>query len=66
MGRFGSRVTVLEREPRLVAREDPDVSEALRQVFADEGIEVLVGASVSRVEGREPRRPPHPVMLIKR
>ena len=56
MRRFGSRVTVLEREPRLVAREDPDVSEALRQVFADEGIEVLVGASVSRVEGRSGER----------
>jgi pyruvate/2-oxoglutarate dehydrogenase complex dihydrolipoamide dehydrogenase (E3) component len=52
MRRLGSRVTVLERESRLISREDPDVSEALRQAFADEGIDVLVGSSVVRVEGR--------------
>ncbi len=56
MRRFGSRVTVLERESRLLEGEDPDVSEALQQLLADEGIEVVVGASVVRVEGRSGER----------
>jgi pyruvate/2-oxoglutarate dehydrogenase complex dihydrolipoamide dehydrogenase (E3) component len=50
--RFGSRVTLLERGSQLAAREDPDVSDALGRLFADEGIEVTLGARVTRVEGR--------------
>src|SRR6266478_5681109 len=50
--RFGSRVTVIELGPRLAGREDPDVSAALLELLHDEGIEVLLGAEVRRVEGR--------------
>jgi pyruvate/2-oxoglutarate dehydrogenase complex dihydrolipoamide dehydrogenase (E3) component len=50
--RFGSRVTLVERGPRILAREDPDVAEALHELLEDEGIEVLVGASTLRVDGR--------------
>ena len=50
--RFGSRVTVIERNDALAHREDRDVSEALRELFDDEGIEVLTGTPVERVEGR--------------
>src|SRR5215470_19473566 len=50
--RFGSRVTVVEHGPQLAGREDPDVADAIGRLFADEGIEVLVSAEVSRVEGR--------------
>lgn len=50
--RFGSRVTVIERGPRLASREDTDVSAALLELFHDEGIEVLLGAEVRQVEGR--------------
>jgi pyruvate/2-oxoglutarate dehydrogenase complex dihydrolipoamide dehydrogenase (E3) component len=50
--RFGSRVTVIERGPRVARREDPDVSAAILELFQDEGIEVLLGAEVRRVEGR--------------
>jgi pyruvate/2-oxoglutarate dehydrogenase complex dihydrolipoamide dehydrogenase (E3) component len=50
--RFGTRITVIERNDTLVHREDRDVSEALRELFADEGIEVLTGTRVERVEGR--------------
>ena len=50
--RFGSRVTVIEHGKQLMAREDPDVSEALRHILADEGIDVLVGPEIMRVEGR--------------
>ena len=50
--RFGSRVTVIERNDALAHREDRDVSEALRELFDDEGIEVLTATPVERVEGR--------------
>ena len=42
--RFGSRVTVVEMGPRLVGREDEDVSEAIRGFLEGEGIAVRVGA----------------------
>jgi pyruvate/2-oxoglutarate dehydrogenase complex dihydrolipoamide dehydrogenase (E3) component len=41
--RFGSRVTVLEHADRLIAREDPDVSEAIRQMLELEGIHIHLG-----------------------
>jgi pyruvate/2-oxoglutarate dehydrogenase complex dihydrolipoamide dehydrogenase (E3) component len=50
--RFGSRVTIVERNGALAHREDPDVSEALHQLCKDEGIEVLTDTKVARVEGR--------------
>jgi pyruvate/2-oxoglutarate dehydrogenase complex dihydrolipoamide dehydrogenase (E3) component len=50
--RFGSRVTVVERNGALIHREDPDVTEAVEHLFRDEGIEVLTGTAVDRVEGR--------------
>ena len=50
--RFGSRVTVIERNDALAHREDRDVSEALRELFDDEGIEVRTATPVERVEGR--------------
>lgn len=52
MRRFGSRVTVIERNDALVHREDRDVSEALRELFEDEGIEVRTGTCIDRVKGR--------------
>jgi pyruvate/2-oxoglutarate dehydrogenase complex dihydrolipoamide dehydrogenase (E3) component len=50
--RFGSRVTVIERGPQLIAAEDPDVAEAVQRLFADEEIEVLLNTETLRVEGR--------------
>lgn len=51
MRRFGSRVTILERNPRLVHREDEDVSTGLLQAFQDEGIEILTDTKILSVEG---------------
>src|SRR5262249_15481366 len=42
--RFGSRVTVVQHGPQLLAGEDPEVADAVRALFADEGIEVLLSA----------------------
>jgi pyruvate/2-oxoglutarate dehydrogenase complex dihydrolipoamide dehydrogenase (E3) component len=52
MRRFGSQVTVIEAEQQLASREDPDVGAALLELFRDEGIDVLLGTHVSRVDGR--------------
>src|SRR6516225_4404252 len=49
--RFGSRVTVVQRGPQLADWEEPDVAEALRQLFADEGIDVLLSAEAVHAEG---------------
>ena len=50
--RFGSDVTVIEQGAQLADREDPDIGAALLDLFHDEGIEVLLGTHVSRVEGQ--------------
>ncbi len=42
--RFGAAVTVVERGERLIAREDADVSDAVRDILQDEGIVVRTGA----------------------
>jgi pyruvate/2-oxoglutarate dehydrogenase complex dihydrolipoamide dehydrogenase (E3) component len=42
--RFGAAVTVVERGERLIAREDADVSDAVRGILEDEGIAVRTGA----------------------
>jgi pyruvate/2-oxoglutarate dehydrogenase complex dihydrolipoamide dehydrogenase (E3) component len=42
--RFGSRVTVVEMGPRLIGREDEDVSQAVKEFLEAEGIEVRLGA----------------------
>jgi pyruvate/2-oxoglutarate dehydrogenase complex dihydrolipoamide dehydrogenase (E3) component len=52
MRRFGSGVTVIERNERLAHREDEDVSEALHGLFRDEGIGVATSVQVKRVEGK--------------
>jgi len=50
--RFGSRVTIIERNHRLAHREDEDVSAALEELFPEEGIDILTGAHVAGVEGK--------------
>ena len=52
MRRFGSRVTLIERNEQLVSREDDDVTEALTGVFRDEGIEIFLNAMAKRVTGK--------------
>jgi pyruvate/2-oxoglutarate dehydrogenase complex dihydrolipoamide dehydrogenase (E3) component len=51
MRRFGSKVTMIERNERLMSREDRDVCEALRNLLADEGIEILLNVRIKRVSG---------------
>jgi pyruvate/2-oxoglutarate dehydrogenase complex dihydrolipoamide dehydrogenase (E3) component len=50
--RFGSRVTVLERAPQLMGREDRDIAEEIQRILSGEGIEFLLNAEVAEVAGR--------------
>jgi pyruvate/2-oxoglutarate dehydrogenase complex dihydrolipoamide dehydrogenase (E3) component len=49
--RFGSRVTLVERNEAFLRREDRDVAKQVLDIFREDGIDVLLGASVQRVEG---------------
>jgi pyruvate/2-oxoglutarate dehydrogenase complex dihydrolipoamide dehydrogenase (E3) component len=51
MRRFGSKVTLIDRNPRLMSKEDLDVCEALGSLLADEGIDVLLNARIKHVSG---------------
>jgi pyruvate/2-oxoglutarate dehydrogenase complex dihydrolipoamide dehydrogenase (E3) component len=48
--RFGSEVTVIELAPRLIPREDEDVSHAVAEFLKEEGIDVRVDSKVVGVE----------------
>ncbi|MDK1491342.1 FAD-containing oxidoreductase [Sinorhizobium sp. 7-81] len=46
--RFGSEVTVIEKGPRLIGREDPEVSDAIRDILEKEGIDIRLNAECIR------------------
>lgn len=48
--RFGSHVTVIQRGPRLIEREDEDVSAAVKSIVENEGIAVELNAECVRAE----------------
>jgi pyruvate/2-oxoglutarate dehydrogenase complex dihydrolipoamide dehydrogenase (E3) component len=48
--RFGSRVTIIQRGARLLAREDPDVADAVAAILREDGIEILLETSATAVE----------------
>lgn len=51
--RFGAQVTVVEMGPRLIGREDPDISDAIRQILEAEGIIVRTNACCIRLARHE-------------
>lgn len=48
--RFGSEVTILEMGPRLIQREDKDVSDAIREILEREGVVIRLNAKSTQVE----------------
>lgn len=52
MRRFGSQVTIVERNGSLAHREDQDVTDLLQNIFRDEGIGIATSTRTSRVEGK--------------
>ena len=51
--RFGSDVSIIERAPRLIAREDEDVSQGVLDIITGEGVRAELGAEVAGVEKRD-------------
>jgi pyruvate/2-oxoglutarate dehydrogenase complex dihydrolipoamide dehydrogenase (E3) component len=49
--RFGSAVSVVERGARVAPREDPDISQAIRDILEAEGVGIHTGAEVVGVSG---------------
>jgi pyruvate/2-oxoglutarate dehydrogenase complex dihydrolipoamide dehydrogenase (E3) component len=50
--RFGARVTVVEKGPRLAGREDEDVSAAITSILQNEDIDIVVDADDIRIDKR--------------
>lgn len=50
LARFGVTVTVVEALDRLLPQETPGAGDLIAQVFTDEGIDVITGVAVERVE----------------
>ena len=48
--RLGSKVTIVETLPRIAPFEEPEVSEALAEILTDEGIDVVVGATITQAK----------------
>jgi pyruvate/2-oxoglutarate dehydrogenase complex dihydrolipoamide dehydrogenase (E3) component len=51
--RFGAHVTVVEKGPRLASREDHDVSDTIRDILENEGIDIVVAADDIRIAKRD-------------
>jgi pyruvate/2-oxoglutarate dehydrogenase complex dihydrolipoamide dehydrogenase (E3) component len=54
--RFGSQVTLIQRRPRLLMREDEDVSDEIAKILREDGITVLTGTTPQQVEQRSSGR----------
>ena len=52
MRRFGSRVSVIDHNDRVINREDDDVTEAVQNLLTDEGVDTVLNARVKRISGR--------------
>jgi pyruvate/2-oxoglutarate dehydrogenase complex dihydrolipoamide dehydrogenase (E3) component len=52
MRRFGSKVTLIDRNDRLMHREDEDVTDAVQGLFDDEGIDVVLNARIKQISGK--------------
>jgi pyruvate/2-oxoglutarate dehydrogenase complex dihydrolipoamide dehydrogenase (E3) component len=51
--RFGSEVTIVEKGPRLIGREDEDVSDAVREILEAEGIHIRLNAECISLAKRD-------------
>jgi pyruvate/2-oxoglutarate dehydrogenase complex dihydrolipoamide dehydrogenase (E3) component len=51
--RFGSEVTIVQRGPQLLAREDSDIAEAVAEILREDGVEVLLETNAHSVSQDE-------------
>ena len=57
--RFGSDVTIVQREPRMIPRENPDVTEEVREILEEDGIRIEVGRDRTHRAGHGRRHRAH-------
>lgn len=48
--RFGAQVTIVQRGPRLLSREDPDVADAVADLLREDGIQILLNSHATHAE----------------
>lgn len=53
--RFGSKITVLERGPKIMAHEDDDITEELTKILLEEGLNLLTNAQAVQFEPEKGR-----------
>ena len=51
MRRFGSKVTIVDRNHHVLHNEDDDTSEGLQNLFQDEGVELVLNARIKSISG---------------
>ncbi len=56
LARMGSRVTMLIRSGHLLTEQDDDIGDTLTQAYREEGIDVITGTSLLRIEVRDGKK----------
>jgi pyruvate/2-oxoglutarate dehydrogenase complex dihydrolipoamide dehydrogenase (E3) component len=51
MARFGCQVTIVQRQPKLLPNEPPEISDMLAKILREEGVRIIFGAQATRAEG---------------
>jgi pyruvate/2-oxoglutarate dehydrogenase complex dihydrolipoamide dehydrogenase (E3) component len=53
--RFGAQVTIIEKMPQIIGREDPDVSQGVVDILRNDGVHIETGADCIKVQNRGDR-----------
>src|SRR5256712_1385717 len=53
---LGTQVTVLQRSPRIVPEEEPEISQYLEQYLKEDGVEIHTGAEILSADARNGRK----------
>ena len=51
--RFGSEVSILQKQPQILTREDPDAAEIIQRSFLRDGVNLVLGCKILRVEKQD-------------
>ncbi len=54
--RLGSQVTIIENNPRFLAKEDEDIAAEIRRILEEDGIRIFTGTQVNKVTPRKAGR----------